>query len=71
MKKLKYFKVYTVDPMIDSWYYQLPYVDVYGFVLKLPSKLSIFILSILYWNKGFSMISNKSLRILRYRYWEK
>tara|TARA_R100000742_G_C4208874_1_gene35816 strand:- start:258 stop:479 length:222 start_codon:yes stop_codon:yes gene_type:complete len=61
------FKIYTVDPMIDSWSFHLPYVNVYGFILKLPFTLSKFIISVLYHVKGYSMFK---IKIITFRYWE-
>jgi len=64
--KIKTFTKYEIDPMINCWDFHLPYLNVYGIILKLPIKLSIFILTVMYWRKGFNMFKNPSLQILRY-----
>ncbi len=45
--KIKTFTKYQIDPMINSWDFHLPYLNVYGVILKLPIKLSIFILTVM------------------------
>jgi len=65
--KIKLFKRYKVDPMINSWYYHLPYTKVHGLFLVLPFKVSLLVLTLKYWFNGFNMFSNDELKILRFR----
>ncbi len=65
--KIKLFKRYKVDPMINSWHYHLPHTKVYGLFLVLPFKVSVLVLTLKYWFNGFNMFSNEELKILRFR----
>ena len=65
--KIKLFKRYEVDPIINSWHYYLPYIKLHGLFLVLPFKVSVLVLTLKYWFNGFNMFSNDELKILRFR----